>query len=165
MKHLFSRLLPSNSRPEGDPHPPHSIDEVDRLLAQGNELEAQGQHTSALEFYQNAARAAPTNPKTHLNIGNALQHLRRFDEAAASFRDAIAVAPDYAPGRFNLGSLLASRGDHAAAEAQLRGALHIDPRMAEAAVLMSVVTCKTPVALQRPSTRCAPRSTYDRTLR
>ncbi len=142
MRHLLARLLAPKAGPESEPNSSPAPD-VDQLLARGNELEDKGQYGAALECYESAAHAAPASAKAHMNIGNALQKLKRVDEAAASFRTSIRIAPDYAPPRFNLGSLLAARGEHEAAEAELCEAMRIDPQMVEAAVVVSAVMERT----------------------
>lgn len=116
---------------------------ADRLIAQGNTLEDNGDFEAALRCYQEALHAAPGYPRAHMNIGNALQRLGRLDEAIAAQREASRCAPDYAPARFNLAALLVAAGDLVAAESELRVVLRLQPEVAEAAVLLAEVLAST----------------------
>jgi predicted O-linked N-acetylglucosamine transferase (SPINDLY family) len=120
-------------------HSVASPEPADRLIAQGNELEDNGDFAAALSCYRAALALAPDYARAHMNVGNALQRLGRLDEAIAVQREATVRAPDYAPAHFNLASLLVVSGDLAAAESKLREALRLQPDMVEAAVVLADV--------------------------
>ena len=113
--------------------------EADRLIAQGNRLEDDGEFEGALRLYREALRAKPDYAKAHLNIGNALRAWGRTEEAASALRKALQCSPDYVPARFNLGALLAASGELADAERELREALRLQPDFADAAVVLADV--------------------------
>jgi protein O-GlcNAc transferase len=112
---------------------------ADRLIAQGNELEDNGDFAAALSCYRAALTVAPDYARAHMNVGNALRRLGRLDEAIAAQRQAAVCAPDYAPAHFNLAALLLASGDFGAAESQLRDALRLQPDLVEAAILLAEV--------------------------
>jgi protein O-GlcNAc transferase len=116
-----------------------ALEPADRLIAQGNALEDNGDFEAALVCYRNALSLAPGYPRAHMNVGNALQRLGRRDEAIAAQREAAVRAPDYAPAHFNLAALLAASGDWGAAESELRTVLRLQPDMAEASVVLADV--------------------------
>ena len=120
----------------------HSVappDSAERLIAQGNALEDNGEFAAALSCYRAALTLAPDYARAHMNVGNALRRLGRLDEAIAAQREAVLRAPDYAPAHFNLAALLVASGDLEAAESRVRDALRLQPDMAEAAVVLAEV--------------------------
>jgi protein O-GlcNAc transferase len=116
-----------------------SLEPADRLIAQGNALEDNGDFEAALVCYRDALTLAPGYPRAHMNVGNALHRLGRLDEAVAAQREAAVRAPDYAPARFNLAALLVASRDYGAAETELRAVLRLQPDMAEASVVLAEV--------------------------
>jgi predicted O-linked N-acetylglucosamine transferase (SPINDLY family) len=114
-----------------------SIEEADRLIAEGNGVEDRGNFEGALALYRKAADAAPAYVRAHMNIGNALQRLDRLTEAVAAQRRAVVCAPENANARFNLGSLLRSVGDLAEAESQLLEALGLNPDLYAASLVLA----------------------------
>jgi protein O-GlcNAc transferase len=132
--------MPSRAAPPA-PRGPSAVapESADRLIAQGNALEDNGDFEAALHCYREALSVAPGYPRAHMNIGNALQRLGRLDEAIAAQREASGCAPDYAPARFNLAALLVAAGDWVAADSELRIVLRLQPEMAEATVLLAEV--------------------------
>jgi protein O-GlcNAc transferase len=130
-RNLRNRISPqSNVTPPGlDPLTQGAVDRADAAIVAGHGLEDQGQFSAALDRYREAVLIAPTYPRAHLNVGNALRLLRREGEAVAAFREALRHAPDYAPAHFNLGTLLAVAGDYAGARECLQEALRLQPDM------------------------------------
>jgi tetratricopeptide (TPR) repeat protein len=68
-----------------------------------------GDYEGALRELEQALAASP-NADTHDDLGLALQHLGRFEEAAAHHRAALALRPDSAESRAHLGEALAGLG-------------------------------------------------------
>src|SRR5215468_7000849 len=93
------------------PAPDASATEADRLIAEGNRLEDEGDSKSALTVYQEALLAKPGYPRARLNIANALRQLGRAEQSASILRELLHSSPDYVSARFNLGALLAASGD------------------------------------------------------
>jgi predicted O-linked N-acetylglucosamine transferase (SPINDLY family) len=110
---------------------------AERLLAEGNALEDDGDVAAALGRYQWAAREWPDNPRVPLNVANALAKLGRVEEAIRTLELARAERPQHAPTAFNLGALYAKQVRNEDAEAAFRAALQIEPAMAEAAVALA----------------------------
>ena len=128
----------------GVTHPPAAVGvtrddiaEADRQIAAGQPLEDAGDHSGALGCYQRAIDSAPGHARAWMNLGNALAHLQRWDEARTAFEKAVECAPEHAPAHFNLGSLLLSRGDLAGAVAVFTRALELAPDMARAALMLA----------------------------
>jgi tetratricopeptide (TPR) repeat protein len=78
-----------------------------------------------VRWLQAAVTAAPANPVTHNNLGNALKQKGQVDEAIASFRNAIRLDPRFASAHLNLGNALHQKGDLDGAIACFRKALHL----------------------------------------
>jgi tetratricopeptide (TPR) repeat protein len=74
----------------------------------------------------------PASPWAHNNRGNALQHLKRMDEALASFERAIALKPDHVVALNNRGNALKELGRPAEALASYDRAIALKPDYAEA---------------------------------
>ena len=68
----------------------------------------------------------------HNNLGNALQALRRFDEALASYDRALAVKPDHGDAHYNRGIVQAVLARHADALASYDRALALRPEHVDA---------------------------------
>lgn len=89
-----------------------------------------GRPEEALREYEAALRQEPWNSETWFNWGTALEKLRRWDEARASYLQAIELRPDFAQARFNLAMLAVSLGDRNLAAAQYLALQAIDPTQA-----------------------------------
>ena len=74
----------------------------------------------------------PQAPDAFYNLGCALQHLQRPEEAVAAFDRAIALKPDYAEALVNRGVALLALKRHQDAVASFDRALGLTPRDAEA---------------------------------
>ena len=72
------------------------------------------------------------NHIAHYNLGVALDHLGRIDEAMSQYRKALEVKPDYVDARMNLGVDLASRGQTDEAIAAYRETIRLAPQFATA---------------------------------
>jgi predicted O-linked N-acetylglucosamine transferase (SPINDLY family) len=96
----------------------------------GTSLQVQGKES--LPALQKAAELLPDYAEVHSNLGNALQNLRRLDDAVASYRRALEIKPDFAVAHNNLGIALQDLGRLDDAVASYRRALEIKPDYAEA---------------------------------
>ncbi len=90
------------------------------------------QGRDALHAMTRAATLLPDDAEAHSNLGNALQSLRRFDDAAACYRRALEIKPDYPEACNNLGSALRGLGRLDEAVASFRRALEMKADFAEA---------------------------------
>jgi protein O-GlcNAc transferase len=81
---------------------------------------------------QKAAYFLPNDAGVHNNLGNVLQAIGQFGEAAASYRHALKLKPDTAMLHYNLGNVLQALGQPEAASACYRQAVRIEPDFAEA---------------------------------
>lgn len=57
-----------------------------------------------------ALALTPDSPETWNNLGNALQHLYRLNEAESAYRQALALKPNFADAWYNLGTVRGSIG-------------------------------------------------------
>jgi predicted O-linked N-acetylglucosamine transferase (SPINDLY family) len=126
----------SQEQPRFDPRARHR-DEADWILEAAHPLEDAGDVEAALARYREAADVAPEYARAHMNVGNALRRLERWDEALAAYRMAIACEPDSPRARFNLGSLLFELDRFAEAERELLEALRLDSELADAAIVLA----------------------------
>lgn len=108
VKHALSQLLcyPNDDLNTVEEATPPSLDSVDALINQGNDLEDVGQFDRALACYDRALSFNPNYARAHSNRGNVLQLLQRFADALASYDHALAIRPDYAEAFFNRGNAL-----------------------------------------------------------
>ena len=59
-----------------------------------------------MESYRKAIEIDPNDAKTYRNMGRALRHLDRNEEAVASYKKAIEIDPKYAKAYINMGFAL-----------------------------------------------------------
>ncbi len=86
----------------------------------------------AVELLSKAVSANPAAAHFRSNLGLALTHLGRFDEAIASLRLAVQLAPNLADAHNNLGNALRRLGKTDEAIASFRTAIQCNPSLAEA---------------------------------
>lgn len=86
----------------------------------------------AVLHYRRAIQLNPNNAGLHNNLGNALVHQGKLEEAEAEFRQAIRLRPDYAEPHYNLGNLLLGQGRVDEAITQFREAIRFRPDFVEA---------------------------------
>ncbi|GAG39747.1 unnamed protein product, partial [marine sediment metagenome] len=60
-------------------------------------------------IWQKTLEQAPHNPRVHLNLGNALLHRERIDEAIRYYQRAVKLKPDYAKVYYGLGNAFLQR--------------------------------------------------------
>lgn len=116
-----------------------SVDEADRLIAQGNQSETQGRMEEACVAYRMAIALAPRYAKAHLNLGIALQAAGDNDAALSSYETALRHDASNPIVQYNLANLLTARGDLARAKQLLRLALDRRPDFTEARIVLAHV--------------------------
>jgi tetratricopeptide (TPR) repeat protein len=82
----------------------------DRLMHAGNVQFALGDFEAAIASYNRALALEPGEPRTHNNIGAALEELGRYREALAAYQRALDIAPRHRTALVNA-ALLELRGD------------------------------------------------------
>ena len=124
---LISRAYPrlASSASEGQ-------DRADRLIAEGNRAESEGDFAGACERYREAVQAAPGYAKAHLNLGIGLEAAGNADEAFRAYEKALAIDPTDAYASYNLGKLHYARGALAQAERHLRSSIALKADLPEA---------------------------------
>ena len=80
-----------------------------------------------ITLYRKTLERNPTCWMAHVNLGNALQADRRFDEAVAHYETALRLKPDFAKAHYDLGTALALQGRRPDAIAEFETALHFKP--------------------------------------
>jgi tetratricopeptide (TPR) repeat protein len=90
-----------------------------------------GKFDKALQEYQNALQADPSNLHALRGKARSLLQLERYDEALAAFDEAIASEPDFAASYANRGILFDRMADYRRAIQDYEQALRLDPEIAE----------------------------------
>jgi tetratricopeptide (TPR) repeat protein len=85
-----------------------------------------GNPTAALELIQRAVRAGESAAALN-NLGEAFRHLRRFDEAIASYRKSLELEPRQVDANANMSLALEQLGRHEEAAQALERAAEIQP--------------------------------------
>ena len=65
--------------------------DVNHIIAKGNEAYQQQQYDKAIEKYQEALKISPGNEIAYFNLGNALFRSKKYEEAAAIFEAATQI--------------------------------------------------------------------------
>jgi predicted O-linked N-acetylglucosamine transferase (SPINDLY family) len=118
---------------------PAATDSADRLIAEGNRAEDEGELLRACELYRQALALAPRHAKAHLNLGIALEAMGDGTGAIRSYEQLLAAEPANPAANYNLGKLLHVRGELARAEELLRRALQRRPDFPEARIVLGSV--------------------------
>jgi tetratricopeptide (TPR) repeat protein len=90
------------------------------------------QNKDALHALTRAAALLPDDAEAHCNLANALQSLRRLDDAVIGYRRVLALNPSHAAACNNLGNALRGLGLPDAAVTSYRRALELQPDFVEA---------------------------------
>jgi len=97
----------------------------------GASLRAVGRHSDALEPSRRVVKLAPTEPESHLNLGNVLQDLGKDQEAVECFEQALALNEAFVPAMYNLANLLMRMERHGEALSHYLRALQMTPDATE----------------------------------
>ncbi|HET7536031.1 MAG TPA: tetratricopeptide repeat protein, partial [Candidatus Didemnitutus sp.] len=82
---------------------------------------------SELTLWRDAVEKSPGNSRAYYNLGLALRHAGRTDEAVIEFEHAIALRPEHAYAHFQLGMIRFDARDWRGAAAQFEAAVAADP--------------------------------------
>ena len=116
-----------------------ATDDADRLIAEGNRAEDDGEPARACALYRRALALAPGYAKAHINLGVALEATGDGAGAIRSYEHALATDPANPAANYNLGKLLHLRGELARAEELLTHALQRRPDFPEARIVLGSV--------------------------
>jgi len=92
----------------------------------------EGKLQEALVDFQHVVALEPGFFRGHLNLGNTLKDLRRYDEAAAAYRGVLAQKPDHADAMLNLANVAQDLENFDEAIAGYRRTLELAPGSAPA---------------------------------
>src|SRR5580704_4734881 len=105
----------------------------EQLFRETVAAQQRGDDATAIAKYQALIKLRPEVAEVHANLGAALAHAGRYDEAIEQYRAALAKLPDNAALRLNLGLAYYKKGDLAQAAEKfdaLRQANPADVRVA-----------------------------------
>ena len=88
--------------------------------------------SSAVALWSDTVKKSPQKVRPHNNLGNALKHQGKVEEAIEHFNRALQINPGYAKAHNNLGTALAKQGKTDEAIKHFGFALYIDPNYAAA---------------------------------
>ena len=94
---------------------------------------------SSVDLFTHTLEVVPRNHWAHANLGHALMHRGRLQEAAAHFVEAIRISPTYALAHHNLGVALHEMGQREAGRVELETSIEYDPRDPQARERLGVV--------------------------
>jgi protein O-GlcNAc transferase len=126
------------SKPKEEAQLP-ATDSADRLVAEGNRAEDDGQLARACELYRQALALAPRYAKAHINLGIALEAMGDGAGAMRCYEQALAADPANPAANYNLGKLLQIRGEFTRAEELLTRALQGRRDFPEARIVLGSV--------------------------
>ncbi len=106
--------------------------DADALHLRGVIAHRAGRHELAADLIRRAVALEPKNPSFHHNLGNVLQIMGKFAEAAVCFKVVLALRPDAAEAHFALGNLAQMQGRLEEAIAGYERAVACKPDYAEA---------------------------------
>ncbi|HEY7977743.1 MAG TPA: tetratricopeptide repeat protein [Rhizomicrobium sp.] len=97
----------------------------------GLRFSREGRHAEAIDCYQQALAAAPTNPHVLFALGNTAKALGMSKPAETFFRQVLVLEPERIEALTNLANLLRANGQPVAAQALLEPAVARNPQSAE----------------------------------
>ncbi|MGB3404804.1 MAG: tetratricopeptide repeat protein [Microcoleaceae cyanobacterium] len=95
-------------------------------LLWGKALTAQGDHTRAQQFYQQAIALQPTAPEAYIELGNIHSQQQQWQQAVSYYQTALQQQPT-AAGYRQLASAYQALGEVDSAQLNLYQALHLEP--------------------------------------
>ena len=98
---------------------------------QGLRLSRQGRHADAIDCFQKALAAAPSDPRVLFALGNTARALGMVKPAEMFFRQVLALEPERLEASINLANLLRANGQPQAAAALLTPLLERVPEVPE----------------------------------
>ena len=111
----------------------------EHLFKDAAEAQKRGDDALAVRKYQELVKLRPDVLAVRANLGAALAHMGRFDEAIEQYRAALALAPGHPGLRLNLALAYYKKGDLAHATAEFRSLHEGEPGNFQVAVLLG--TC------------------------
>ncbi len=108
----------------------------EQLFRDAVEAQKRGDDARAVRNYQELVKLQPNVLAVRANLGAALAHLGRFDEAIAQYRAALALVPGHPGLRLNLALAYYKKGDLSHAAAELSSLRDSDPGNFQVAVLL-----------------------------
>jgi len=108
----------------------------EQLFRDAVEAQKRGDDALAVRKYQELVKLRPDVLAVRANLGAALAHLGRFEEAIAQYRAALALAPGHPGLRLNLALAYYKKGDLPHAAAELSSLHDGDPGNLQVAVLL-----------------------------
>ncbi|MSU49134.1 MAG: tetratricopeptide repeat protein [Opitutus sp.] len=90
-------------------------------------LRRNADYRSALTIWSDTVAKAPTNPRAHYNLANALSAAGRATDAIAHYETALRFEPGYAAAHYNLGGALLQLGRADEAVTHYEAALRLEP--------------------------------------
>ncbi|MDX9990541.1 MAG: tetratricopeptide repeat protein [Anaerolineales bacterium] len=99
-------------------------------VSEAEGLFREGKLAKAIEAYQSALQANPSDAATYLTMARIQVFLGRYEDAQVSAENALLLTPNNATGYAVRGWALASQGDFLAGEAAITRALEIEPNNA-----------------------------------
>lgn len=101
--------------------------EADAALALGRQAAQSGNHTQAVQAYQQAAQADPAYFEAQYHLGLSQYTLRDYAASLASWEKTLAIRPDSTDARYNFALTLKSAGYALDAAAELEKSLAANP--------------------------------------
>jgi Flp pilus assembly protein TadD len=105
------------------------------LFRRAVEAQQHGDYATAIQDYQKLLKLHPDAAEVRANLGAALAHEKRFDEAIAQYRLALKFAADNEAIRMNMALAYYKKGDLANARREFEEVRKTDPDNAQLAIL------------------------------
>jgi Flp pilus assembly protein TadD len=112
------------------------VSSPEQLFREAVEAQRRGDDAAAVQKYQELVKLRPDVVEVRANLGAALAHLGRFDEAIVQYRAAIAALPNNTGLRLNLALAYYKKGDLAGAARELKPLHDADPADLRVGILL-----------------------------
>lgn len=123
---------PDQQTPDEPPPPPPVAKEAKPLFEDGVKAYKAGNHSQAIQFFEQAIDVDDTFGAAYFNIGRIHEEQGRLDEARTWYERSADKGKDFGDGLVNLGRLAMEKGDKGEAMGLFRKAIEVEPFNGEA---------------------------------
>src|SRR5215475_10761523 len=110
--------------------------EPDQIMTNAIQAQQRGDYQSAIEAYRAVLKLRPENVEAKVNLGAALAHVGKFDEAILMYQSALPSLSVKNPVLLNLGLAYYKKGDLVNARRQFESLHQLEPANVQVAILL-----------------------------
>jgi tetratricopeptide (TPR) repeat protein len=127
----FALVAPQTAAPQTPPRP-----DPDRLFNEAVDAQMRGDFTTAIRDYRAVLQARPQSVEARVNLGAALAHVGKFNDAIEEYKQALPLLTDKTGVEFNIALAYHQEGDWQHAQQAFAPLVHERPNDVRVAILL-----------------------------